>query len=124
MSSDKKIVDINAPFSKQDRDEAYLFQYPGIMFVKGREFLDRRIIYRDQPRQLSVVVSGEAKGITHKAHKKFVRAVTVFQIMVVYAVPDGAAVYTLMLADPKVPRNNTGLIVDNGLCRGLYQPLW
>ena len=72
------------------------------MFVKGREFLDRRIIYRDEPRQLSVVVSGEAKGITHKAHKKFVRAVTVFQIMVVYAVPDGAAVYTLMLADPKV----------------------
>ena len=28
------------------QDETYLFQYPGMLMVSGREFLDRRITYR------------------------------------------------------------------------------
>eukprot|EP00658_Telonema_sp_P-2_P054898 TRINITY_DN4365_c0_g1_i1.p1 TRINITY_DN4365_c0_g1~~TRINITY_DN4365_c0_g1_i1.p1 ORF type:complete len:420 (-),score=97.59 TRINITY_DN4365_c0_g1_i1:130-1389(-) len=86
---------------EEGMDEVFLFQYPGIMFIKGREFLDRRLTHRDARRGLYVVIQGVATNVDKPKTKKYIRAETVFQCTMWYAVPGGAAVFNLILGDPK-----------------------
>lgn len=81
-------------------DQTYLLQYPGVLFSKGREFLDRRITYRHPKGHLVVQLSG-AGDAECPENNKFIRAVTVFQLDVWYATPEGAARYMCILGDPK-----------------------
>merc|ERR1712166_761845 len=82
-------------------DETYLFQYPGMLFVKGREFLDRRICFRDVARKLYVTISGVATTPDVAVDKKFIRGDTIFQANIVYETPEGAAHALIVLGNPK-----------------------
>jgi len=82
-------------------EDTWLLQYPGSFVVKGREFVDRRVTHSDSSRQQHVWVSGAAPDGTVARAKGFVRGETVFQINVVYAVPEGAAHLMILLCNPK-----------------------
>jgi len=82
-------------------DQTWLFQYPGVFFVKGREFVDRRIISRDPDRKLWVCVMGAGQSAAAKESSSYVRGETCFQVSVVYQTPTGAAHFLIILSDPK-----------------------
>lgn len=82
-------------------EDTWLLQYPGSFVVKGREFVDRTVTHSDSSRQQHVWVSGAAPDGTVARAKGFVRGETVFQINVVYAVPEGAAHLMILLCNPK-----------------------
>lgn len=93
-------VTVSVVHVENKEDETHLFQYPGVLFSKGREFLDRRITYRHSSGQLVVTLSG-AGVVDCPVNKKYIRGTTMFQLDVWYAIPGGAARYLCILADPK-----------------------
>eukprot|EP00658_Telonema_sp_P-2_P081558 TRINITY_DN8396_c0_g1_i1.p2 TRINITY_DN8396_c0_g1~~TRINITY_DN8396_c0_g1_i1.p2 ORF type:complete len:230 (-),score=60.52 TRINITY_DN8396_c0_g1_i1:23-712(-) len=77
MNGDKRVVDYK-DFNGyvEGTDEIQMFKYPGMMFIKGREFLDRRVTHRDSARHLYVIVHSETTEVKGEKDPKFLRAST------------------------------------------------